>query len=83
MKSTNCLQSEIYFQSDTICEISPKKKLLLISNLEHSHLIDCIWQLHLGALRVWIYKWVQSDYNDKRANSIAVSEADLLSVNVL
>ena len=49
-KSTNCLQSEIYFQYDTICEISPKKNLLLISNLEHSHFIDCTRQLHLGAL---------------------------------
>ena len=28
----------------------PRKKLLLISNLERSHLIDCTWQLHLGAL---------------------------------
>ena len=28
MKGTNCLQSEIHFQQDTICEISPKKKLL-------------------------------------------------------
>ena len=27
--------------------------------------------------------WAQSDLNDKRANSIAVSEADLLSVYVL
>ena len=60
-KSTSCLQLEIYFQSDTICEISPKKTLLLISNLEHSHLIDCTQQLHLGALCVGISKWAQSD----------------------
>ena len=37
----------MYIQSDTICEISPKKKLLLIPNLEHSHLIDCMQQLYL------------------------------------
>ena len=37
-------------------------------------------QLHLGPLGIGIYKWAQSDSNDKRANSIAVSEADLLSV---
>ena len=30
--------------------MSPKKKMLLISNSEHSHLIDCVRQLHLGAL---------------------------------
>ena len=24
-KSTNCMQLEIYFQLDTICEISPKE----------------------------------------------------------
>ena len=40
----------------------PRKKMLLISNLEHSHLIDCTRQLHLGALCVGIYKWGQSDY---------------------
>ena len=34
---------------------SPKKKLFLISDLEHSHLIDCTRELHLGALRVRIY----------------------------
>ena len=28
----------------------PRKKCLLISSLQHSHLIDCTWQLHLGAL---------------------------------
>ena len=112
-------------REDTICEISRKKKLLLISNLEHSHLIDCMSQLRLGALCFGIsnlehshlidcmsqlrlgalcfgisnlehshlidcmsqlrlgalcfgiYKWAQSDKNDKRANSVAVSEADL------
>ena len=47
-KSTDCLQSEIYFQWDTVCEISYKKKLLLISNLEHFYLIDCTRQLHVG-----------------------------------
>ena len=31
----------------------------------------------------WIYNCSQSDLNDKRANSIAVSEADLLSVCVM
>ena len=36
-----------------------------------------------GGEYVGIYKWAQSDYNDKRADSIAVSEADLLSVYVL
>ena len=41
--------------------MSPKKKLLLISNLEHSHLIDCMRQLHPGALCVGIYKWAQND----------------------
>ena len=56
------------------------KRLLSVSNLEHSHLIDCTRQLHLGALYVGIYKWAQSDSYDERANSIAVSEADLLSV---
>ena len=40
-------------------------------------------QLYPEALCVGIYKWAQSDYNDTRANSIAVSEADLLSVYVL
>ena len=59
------------------------KKLSLIPNLQHSHLIDCMGQLHLGALCIGIYKWDQSDQNDKKANSIAVSEADLLSVYVL
>ena len=49
-KSTNCLQSEIYFQSDTICDTSPKKKSLSISNLQHSRLIDCTRKLHPGAL---------------------------------
>ena len=46
-------------------------------------LIDWMWQLHLGALCIGIYKWAQSDQNDKRENSIAVSEANLLSVCVL
>ena len=54
-----------------------------MSDSEHSHLINCIRQLHLGALCVGIYKWAQSDQNDKRANSIAVSKADLFSVYVL
>ena len=27
-----------------------RKKMLLISNLEHSHLVDCTRQSHLGAL---------------------------------
>ena len=49
----------------------------LISSSEHSRLIDCTQQLHLGAVCVGICKWVQSDYNDKRTNSVAVSEADL------
>ena len=41
---------------------SPKeKKMLLISDSEHSHLIDCTRQIHLGALCVGIYKWAQSD----------------------
>ena len=40
-------------------------------------------QLHLGTLCVGIYKWAQSDQNDKRANSIAVSEAGVLSVYTL
>ena len=57
--------------------------LTLISNLEHSHLIDCMRQLHLGALCVGIYRWAHSDYNEKRAHSIVVSEADLHSVYVL
>ena len=39
-------------------------------------------QLHQGALYVGIYKWAQSDQNDKTANSISVLEADLLSVYV-
>ena len=56
------------------------KRLLSVSN---SHLIDCTWQLCLGALCIGIYKWAQSNSNDKRANSVAVSEADLLSVYVL
>ena len=37
-------------------------------------------ELHLGALCFGIYKWAQSDSNDKSANSVAVSEVDLLSV---
>ena len=86
-KSTYFLQSEIYFQYDTICEISPQKYLLLISNLEHPHLINCTRQLHLGALCVEICKWAHNDYNnnnnDERGNSVAVSEADLVSVYVL
>ena len=61
IKTTNCLQSEIYFQQDTSCEVSPKKKLLLMSNVEHSHLIDCTPQLYLGALCIGIYNWAQSD----------------------
>ena len=43
------------------CEISPKKKLLLISTLEHSLLIDCMRQLHQGTLCIGIYKWAQND----------------------
>ena len=58
-KSTNCLQSENY----------------LISNLEHSHLIDYTRQLHRGALCAGIYKWAQSVLDNKGAKSIAVSEA--------
>ena len=42
---------------NTICEISPKKKLLLMSNLDQ-YLIECKPQLHLGALS---YNWAQSD----------------------
>ena len=42
-----------------------------------------MWQLHLGALCAGIYKWAQSDENDKRANLIAVSEANLFSVYLL
>ena len=41
------------------------KELLSVSNLEHSHLIDCTRQFHLGALCVGTYKWAQSDSNDK------------------
>ena len=37
-------------------------------------------QLHLVALCIGIHMWAQSDYIDKRTNSVAVSEADLLSV---
>ena len=59
------------------------ERLLSVSNLEDSHLIDYTRQLHLGALCVRIYKWAQSDSNDKRTNSIGVSEADLLSVYIL
>ena len=29
---------------------------------------------------IGIYKWAQRDYNDESTNSIAVSEADLLSM---
>ena len=39
---------------------SPPRKCI-ISNLEHSHLIDCTRQLHPGALCVVIYKRAQSD----------------------
>ena len=56
--------------------------LSYLLSVKHSHLIDCTGQFHLGALCVGIYKWAQRDQNDKRANSIAVSEADLLSVYV-
>ena len=49
-------------------------------NLEYSRLVDCTWQLHIGPSCVLIYKWAQSDQNDKGANLIAVSEADLFSV---
>ena len=42
-------------------------RLFTISNLEHSHLIDCMRQLHPGALCVGIYKWAQSDKNDKKS----------------
>ena len=52
----------------------------LVSNLEHSHLIDCTRQLHLGVLCVGIYKWAQSDQMIKEHVHVAVSEADLLSV---
>ena len=34
------MELEIFFKEDIIYQISPQKKLLLISNLEHSHLID-------------------------------------------
>ena len=37
-------------------------------------------QLHPGALCVGVHKWAQSDENHKRTNSIAVSDADRLSV---
>ena len=40
-------------------------------------------QLHLGALCVGIYKWAQNDFYDKRANSVAVSEANLLRTIVI
>ena len=42
-----------------------------------------MWQLHLGALCVGIYKWAQSNQKDKGANSKAVSEVDFLSLYVL
>ena len=73
-----------------ICEITPKiklhisrlyERLLTISSLEHSRLIDSSRQLHLGAFYVGIYEWAQRDLkDDKRTNSTAVSEVGLLSV---
>ena len=38
-----------------------RKRLLTISNSEHSGLIDCMRQLYPGAICVEIYKWDQRD----------------------
>ena len=32
-----------------------------MSNVEHSHLIDCKRQLHMAGLCVGVHEWAQSD----------------------
>ena len=72
------IKDQIQYRSQSLLNLARS-----YCNLEHSHLIDCMRQIRPGALCAGVYKWAQSDCNDKRANSIAVSGADLLSVYVL